>query len=169
MCNSSRCLNHEFPVVVVTNFHKLGGLKQENHILSQFLKLEVWNSGVSRAAFHPKALKKIASVFPPTSGGGSVAQSCPTLCDPMDCSTPGFPVLYHLLEFVQTHVRWVNDAIQPSHPLSSPSPLALSFPASGSFQTSQFFASDGQSIGVSASASALSMNSQDRFPSGKTG
>ena len=49
----------------------------------------------------------------------SVTQSCPTLCDPMDCSTPGFPVHYQLLEFTQTHVHWVSDAIQPSHPLSS--------------------------------------------------
>ena len=55
----------------------------------------------------------------------SVAQSCPTLCDPMDCSTPGFPVLHHLPEFAQTHLHWVGDAIQPSHPLSSPSPPAL--------------------------------------------
>ena len=54
----------------------------------------------------------------------SVAQSCLTLCDPMDCSTPGFPVLHHLPEVAQTHVCWV-DAIQPSHPLSSPSPLAF--------------------------------------------
>ena len=52
----------------------------------------------------------------------SVAQSCPTLCDPMDCSTPGLPVHHQLLEFTQTHVDWVNNAIQPSHPLSSPSP-----------------------------------------------
>ena len=51
----------------------------------------------------------------------SVAQSCPTLCDPMDCSTPGLPVHYQLPEFIQTHVHWVSDAIQPSHPLSSPS------------------------------------------------
>ena len=49
----------------------------------------------------------------------SVAQLDPTLCDPMDCSTPGFSVLHHLLEFAQTHVHWVGDAIQPSHPLSS--------------------------------------------------
>ena len=53
----------------------------------------------------------------------SVAKSCRTPCDPMDCSTPGFSVL--LLEFAQTHVHWVNDAIQPSHPLSSPSPSVL--------------------------------------------
>ena len=52
-------------------------------------------------------------------------QSCLTLCDPMDCITPGFPVLHHLLQFAQTHVRWVCDAIQPSHHLSSPSPPAF--------------------------------------------
>ena len=52
----------------------------------------------------------------------SVAQSCPTLCHPMDCSTPGLPVHHQLLESTQTHVHWVGDAIQPSHPLLSPSP-----------------------------------------------
>ena len=55
----------------------------------------------------------------------SVAQLCPTLCDPMDCSTPGFPVHHPLPELIQTHVYQVGDAIQPSHPLSSPSPPAL--------------------------------------------
>ena len=54
-----------------------------------------------------------------------VAQSCLTLCDPMDCSTPGLPVRHHPPEFTQTHVRRVGDAIQPSHPLLSPSPPAL--------------------------------------------
>ena len=54
----------------------------------------------------------------------SVAQSCPTLCDPMNHSTPGLPVHHQLLELTQTHVHWVSDAIQPSHPLSSPSPPA---------------------------------------------
>ena len=54
----------------------------------------------------------------------SVAQSCPTLCDPMNCSTPGLPVHHQLLEFTQTHVYRVGDAIQPSHPLSSPYPPA---------------------------------------------
>ena len=52
----------------------------------------------------------------------SVAQSCPTLCSPMDCSTPGLPVHHQLPEFAQTHVHWVGDAIQPSYPLSSPFP-----------------------------------------------
>ena len=55
----------------------------------------------------------------------SVAQSCPTLCDPMDCSTPGVPVHHRLPEFTQTHVHWVSDAIQPSHPLLFPSPPAF--------------------------------------------
>ena len=55
----------------------------------------------------------------------SVAQSCLTLCDPMNCSMPGLPVHHHLLEFTQTHVHRVRDAIQPSHPRSSPSPPAL--------------------------------------------
>ena len=54
----------------------------------------------------------------------SVTQSCPTLCDPMNCSTPGLHVHHHLPESTQTHVHWVGDAIQSSHPLSSPSPPA---------------------------------------------
>ena len=58
----------------------------------------------------------------------SVTQSCPTLCDLMGCSIPGFPVHHQLLELAQTHVHWVGDAIQPSRPLSSPSPPALIFP-----------------------------------------
>ena len=59
----------------------------------------------------------------------SVAQSCLALCDPMDFSSPGLPVHLQLLEFTQTHVHWVGDAIQPSHPLLSPSPPALIFPS----------------------------------------
>ena len=55
----------------------------------------------------------------------SANHSCPILCDPMDCSTPGFPVHHQLPELTQTHVHWVGDAIQPSHPLSSPSPPAF--------------------------------------------
>ena len=98
----------------------------------------------------------------------AVAQSCLTLCDPMHCSTPGLPVHHQLLEFIQTHVHWVSDAIQPFHPLSSPSCLQ-SFPASGSFQMSQFFPSGGQSIGVSALASVLPMNIKGWFPLGLTG
>ena len=58
----------------------------------------------------------------------SVAQSCPTLCDRLDCSTPGFPVHHQLLELAQTHVRRLSDAIQPSHSLLSPSPPAFNLP-----------------------------------------
>ena len=65
----------------------------------------------------------------------SVAQSCPTLCDPMNYSTPGLPVHHQLLESTQTHVHWVGDAIQPSHPLSSPSPPTLNLsPHQGLFK-----------------------------------
>ena len=80
----------------------------------------------------------------------------------MDCNMPGFPVHYQLPEFTQTHVHLVSDAIQPSHPPSFSSCLQ-SFPASGSFPTSQFFTSGGQSIGLSASASVLPMIIQDWF------
>ena len=86
----------------------------------------------------------------------SVAQSCLTLYTPVVCSTPGFPVLHHLLELAQTHVPWGSDAIQPSHPLSSPSPPASVFPSIRVF--SQLFASGGQSIGASASSSVLPVN-----------
>ena len=65
----------------------------------------------------------------------SVAQSCLTLCDPMDCSTPGFPVYHQLPELTQIHVHWVADAIQPFHPLLSPSPPAFNlFQHQGLFQ-----------------------------------
>ena len=71
----------------------------------------------------------------------SIAQSCPTLCDPMNRSTPGLPVHHQLPEFTQTHVHRISDAIQPSHPLSSPSPPApQSLPASESFPMSRLFA-----------------------------
>ena len=59
----------------------------------------------------------------------SVAQSSPTLCDPMDCSTPGFPVHHQLPELTQTHVHRVSDAIQTPHPLSSPSPPTFNLPS----------------------------------------
>ena len=91
----------------------------------------------------------------------SVAQSCPTLCDPMDCSMPGFHIHHHLPEFTQTHVHRVGDAIQPSHPLCPLLSCPQSFSASRSFQMSQVFTSGGQGIGVSASASVLPMNIQD--------
>ena len=87
----------------------------------------------------------------------SVTKSCLTLCNPMNCGTPGFPVLHYLPQFAQTHVRWVSDTIQPYHPLSPLfSSCPQSFPASGSFPMSVLFASGGQSTGASASASVPS-------------
>ena len=80
---------------------------------------------------------------------------------PMDCSTPRFPVHPQLREFTQTHVHRVGDAIQPSHPLSSPSPPTFNLSQHQSFQMSQLFTSGGHSIGVSASTSFLPMNLQD--------
>ena len=93
----------------------------------------------------------------------SVAQSCSTLCHPMDCSTPGFPVHHQLPELMSIEC----------HPTISSSVDPFSFclqsvPPSGSFPMSQFFASDGQSIGILASASVLPMNIQDWFPLGLT-
>ena len=100
----------------------------------------------------------------------SVAQSCLTLCDLMDCRMPGLLVHRQLPEFTQTRVHWVGDAIQPSHPLSSPSPSTFNLSQHHClFQMSQCFASGGQRIGVSASASVLPMNTQDWFPLGWTG
>ena len=105
-----------------------------------------------------------------TSSVQLVTQSCPTLCDPMDCSMPGLPVHHGLPELAQTHVHWVSDAIQTSHPLSSPSPPAFNLSQhQGLFLWVSFFVSGGQSIGASASASVLLMNIKDWFPFGLTG
>ena len=94
-----------------------------------------------------------------------VPKSCLTLCDPTDCSTPGFTVLHSLPELAQIHVHWVNNAIQPSHPLLSPSPPVFNLSQhQGLFQWVSSLPSDGQNIGASASASVLPMNVQDWFP-----
>ena len=97
----------------------------------------------------------------------SVTQLCWTLWEPMDCSMSGFPVHHQLPESTQAHVHRVGDAIQLSHPLL---PLLLPpsiFLSISSFKMSQFFASGGQSIGVSASV--LPLNIQEWFPLGWTG
>ena len=95
-----------------------------------------------------------------------VTQSCPTTCKPRDGSTPGFPVLHHLVELAQIHIH--------CHPTLSSSVVPFScclqsFPATRSRLMSWLFALGGQSIGASASASVLPMNSQDWFPLGLTG
>ena len=88
---------------------------------------------------------------------------------PMNCSMPGLPIHHQLPEFTQTYAHQVGDAIQPSHPLSSPSPpTPQTLPGSGSFPMSQLFAWGSQSTGVSASASVLPMNTPDWSPLGWT-
>ena len=99
----------------------------------------------------------------------SVAHLCPTLCNLMNRSTPGLPVHHHLPEFTQTHVHWVGDAIQPSHPLSSPFPPAPNPSQHQSFPMSQLFTWGGQSTGVSALASFLPKNTQGWSPLEWTG
>ena len=104
----------------------------------------------------------------------SVQFSCSVISNslwPMDCSLPVFPVHHQLPKIAQSQVHQVDDAIQPSHPQSSRlfSFNLQSFPASGSCQTSQFFASGDQNIGASASASVLPLNTQNWFPLGLTG
>ena len=99
----------------------------------------------------------------------SVTQSCSTLCDPMNRSTPGLPVHHQLPEFTQTHVHRVSDAIQPSHPVVSFSSCPQSLPETESFPMSQLFTWGGQSTGVSALASFLPKTSQGWSPSEWTG
>ena len=97
----------------------------------------------------------------------SVAQSLPTLCDPMDCSMPGIPVHHQLPKLAQTHVHRVSDAIQPSHPLLSPSPPAFNLSKhQGLFRGNKINIQGATSIG--ASASVLPVKIQDWFPSGLT-
>ena len=117
-----------------------------------------WDSSI--LAFH---MMYSASQF------SSVTQSCPTLCDQIDCSMTGFPVHHQLPEFTQTNVHQVSDAIQPSHPVILFSSCLQSFPVSGSFPMSQFFTSGDQSIVVSALVWAFAMNILDWFPLGLTG
>ena len=100
----------------------------------------------------------------------SVANSCLTLCDPMDCNTPGFPVLHCLPELAQIHVHWAHcAAIKPSHPLLPSSPLAFHLSQIRVFFKEFTVYSGGQIIGTLASALVLPVNIQGWFPSGLTG
>ena len=95
----------------------------------------------------PSAL--VALTLPAKDPSCTFSCLCLTLCDPMDCSTPGFPVLHSLPEFAQTHVHWINNTIQPSHPLSpSSSSCPQSFVDTGSFSLSQLFTSGGPIVGL---------------------
>ena len=106
-CNKISCIS--LPVYIFLFFLcKYLGIKWLHYLVSVYLTL------INQEVFFLSSVQF-----------SSVAQSCLTLCDPMDCSTPGFPVHHQLLELTQTHVHWVSDAIQPSHPLLSPSPPAF--------------------------------------------
>ena len=120
-----------------------------------------WNNAVSTPLLG-------CFVVPPTKPFSSVAQSCLIFCDPMDCSTPGFPVHHQLLELSQTHVPWISDTIQPSPPLLSPS-----FPAFNLSQHQGLFQWVSSLHQVAKdwsfrSASILPKNIQDCFPLGRT-
>ena len=114
---------------------------------TEFLRQVYWNGlpfptlgDLSDPGIEPASVVSLAlagrffTSAPPGVQFSSVAQSCLTFCNPMDCSRPGFPVHHQLPELAQTHVHWVSDAIWPCHPLLSSSPPAFNFfPASGSF------------------------------------
>ena len=103
---------------------------------NRICKSYIWEGTLDTGGERKNSLMHLSSVR-----FSSFTQSCPTLCDPMDCSTPGFPVHDQLLDLAQTHVHWVGDAIQPSHPLSSPSPPAFNLSQhQGLFQWSSLIA-----------------------------
>ena len=96
---------------------------------SKMARIGLWTSCCNRQIFKLIPLHHLQFLRKNLLAGSSVqfssvAQSCPTLCDPMNCSMPGLPVHHQLLELTQTHAHQVDDAIQPSHPLSSPTPPA---------------------------------------------
>ena len=105
-------------------------------LLGCFHVLAIINSAAMNIGVHLSLSDLVSSVCMPRSGiagsygssiSSSISQSCSTLCDPTDCSTPGFPVLHRYLESAQTHVLWIDDTIQPSHPLLFPSPPVFNF------------------------------------------
>ena len=99
----------------------------------------------------------------------SVTQSCSTLCDPVNRSTPGFPVHHQVLEFTQTHVHWVGDAIQQSHPLSSPSPPARNLSQHQGLLKWVSYSHQVAKILEFCSTSVLPKNTQNWSPLGWTG
>ena len=147
--------NREFKDI---NFHHNKNVQFSVLRLDQrILILETWKIGSSHhLPFFLEGKSNFCTVQ-----FSSVTQSCPTLFDPMNHSTPGFPVYHRLLEFTQTHAHQVSDAIQPSHPLLLLLLLPPIPPSIRVFPVSRLFSSGGQSTGVSASASALPMNTQD--------
>ena len=146
-------------------------MSQNNHFIGVWMPF-LKNRTQSRRRWGSKVKwSLILQISPEIEASGScclVAKSCLTLRDPMSCSTPSF--LYCLPGFAQTHVHWVGDAIPTiSSSVTSFSSCPQSSPTSGSFPVSQLFASGGQSIGASLSASILQVNIQGWFPLGWTG
>ena len=136
--------------------------------LTQWIQLNI-NSVLPSSHFLIFTIKYCCPLwFSPVQFSSIQLTSCPTLCDSVDCSIPGFPVHHQLLELASDSCPsswWCHPTISFSIFFS----CLQYFPASGSFQMSQFFTSGGQSIGVSASASVLPTNIQDWFPLGWTG
>ena len=144
-------------------FNMLSGLviaflPRSKHLLTSWLQLPF------AVILDPPKIKFLSSVQ-----FSSVTQSCPTLCDTMNHSTPGLPVHHQLPESTQTHVPWVGDAIQPSHPLSSPSPALNLSQHQGLFKWVSSLHQVAKVLGVSASTSVLPMNTQEWSPLGWTG
>ena len=130
---------------------------------------EQWGHSLPEPLPHPVVSANTETWVPMTFSFSSVAQSCLTLCDRMVCSTPGFPDHHQLAEIAQTHIRWVSEAIQPSHPLSSPSsPAFILSQHQGLFQGISSLNQVAKVLEFSASASVLPMNIQDWFPLGLT-
>ena len=127
-------------------------------------KLESWLPGeISPTSDMEMIPMKILVQF------SSVTQSCLTLCDPMNRSMPGLSVHHQLLEPIQTHVHWVSDAIQPSHPLSSPSPTFNLSQLQGPFKWVSSSHQVAKVLEFQLQASVLPMNTQDWSPLGWTG
>ena len=105
------------PLSGITKINKWDLIKLKSfRIENEIIKITKWKNNLLNGRKHfQKDMTNKVSQF------SSIAQSCPTLCDPMDCNTPGFPVHHQLPELAQTHVHRVGDALQPSYPLSSPS------------------------------------------------
>ena len=110
-------VHHQLPEFSQIHVHWVGDAIQPSHPLSS-PSPPALNLSQNQGLSFSWSVTKWSVQF------SSVVQSCPTLCDPMNCSMPGLPVHHQLLEFTQTHAHWVSDAIKPSHPLSSPSPPA---------------------------------------------
>ena len=106
------------PVIPKCQMERMTNSLSDPSVLKNEEAVVHWVKGFAR---DPKAGGKNTNLLPFTVQFSSATQSCPTLCNPMNCSTPGFPVYYQLPELTQTHVHQVGDAIQPFHPLSTPS------------------------------------------------